>query len=103
MAASKNHGQLVTHAHILLLGFVVSFIYALCHKLWLHNGTSTLALIQFYLHQIGILLLTAGLFLLYGQLINPETIDPLLALASISVFISLILMLLLFIKQSVRT
>ncbi|WP_339671747.1 TonB-dependent receptor [Dasania marina] len=100
MAASKNHGQLVTHAHILLLGFVVSFIYALCHKLWLHNGTSTLALIQFYLHQIGTLLLTAGLFLLYGQLVNPETRDPLLALASITVFISLVLMLLLFIKQT---
>ena len=24
MAATKNHGQLVTHAHIMLLGFVVS-------------------------------------------------------------------------------
>ena len=26
MAASKDHGQFVTHAHIMLVGFVVSFI-----------------------------------------------------------------------------
>lgn len=33
MAASKDHGQFVTHAHIMLVGFVLSFIYGLCHKL----------------------------------------------------------------------
>ena len=33
MAASKNHGQLVAHAHIILVGFVVSFVYGVCHKL----------------------------------------------------------------------
>lgn len=44
MAASKNIGQVVTHAHVLLVGFVVSFIYAaLLHKLWLNNSTSYLA------------------------------------------------------------
>ena len=37
MAASKNHGQHVTHAHIMLIGFLLSFIYGLCHKLWLNN------------------------------------------------------------------
>ncbi len=51
MAATKNHGEYVTHAHILLAGFVVSFIYGLCHKLWLNNSTSRLAQAQFYLHQ----------------------------------------------------
>lgn len=35
MAASHNHALFVAHAHMLLLGFVVSFIYALIHKLWL--------------------------------------------------------------------
>ena len=54
MAATKDHGQMVSHAHIMLAGFVVTFIYALCHKLWLGNQISLLAKIQFYTHQIGV-------------------------------------------------
>ena len=64
MAASHNHGQLVTHAHIMLVGFVVSFVYGVCHKLWLGNNESGLARIQFYLHVVGAIGLTIGLFLL---------------------------------------
>lgn len=33
MAASENHALFIAHAHILLVGFMVSFIYALVHKL----------------------------------------------------------------------
>ena len=100
MAASKDHGQLVTHAHIMLVGFVVSFIYGLCHKLWLDNTTSKLAIAQFYTHQIGALLLFIGLFLYYGKFVDIETIDPLLAISSIIVFIGVVLMKVLFIKAT---
>ena len=100
MAASKNHGQLVTHAHIMLVGFVVSFIYALLHKLWLHNSTSHLAVAQFYIHQFGTAVLVTGLFLYYGQFVALETIDPVLAMASIVVFVGVILMNILFIKST---
>lgn len=100
MAASKDHGQLVTHAHIMLVGFVVSFVYALCHKLWLNNSTSRLAIAQFYIHQIGTVVLVTGLFLLYGNFVSMETIDPLLAVASIVVFIGVILMKILFITAT---
>jgi hypothetical protein len=31
MAASGNHGELVAHPHILLIGFAVSFFYAIIH------------------------------------------------------------------------
>ena len=65
MAASKDHGHLVTHTHILLIGFVVSFIYGLCHKLWLNNLVSKLSVIQFYVHQVGTLGAVIGLFLYY--------------------------------------
>ena len=37
MGISQDHGQMPTHAHIMLVGFVISFIYALCHKIWLIN------------------------------------------------------------------
>lgn len=102
MAMSKNHGQLVTHAHIMLLGFVVSFIYALCHKLWLNNTTKMLAVVQYYVHQLGALVLLVGLFLLYGNYIRPETIDPLLGIASILVLAGVVLMKVLFIQSTRR-
>jgi len=100
MAASKNHGQMVTHAHIMLVGFVVSFVYGLCHKLWLNNSTSKLAIAQFYVHQVGTIILVIGLFLLYGQFVTLETIDPVLAVASIIVFVGVVLMKILFIKST---
>ena len=100
MAASKDHGQLVTHAHIMLIGFVVSFIYGLCHKLWLNNITSTLAKPQFYIHQAGTLVVVTGLFLYYGKFGTLETIDPVLAISSIAVLIGMILMKVLFIKST---
>ena len=99
MAASKNHGQLVTHAHIMLIGFVVSFVYALCHKLWLNNSTSKLATTQYYVHQAGTLVVVSGLFLYYGKFVTLESIDPVLAVSSITVFIGMVLMKVLVIKS----
>ena len=98
MAASKNHGQMVTHAHIMLVGFVVSFIYGLCHKLWLGNATSMLAKVQFWIHQLGAAGITIGLFLLYGGFVAVDTIDPFLAGSSFAALIAMILMKVLFIK-----
>lgn len=99
MAATKNHGQMVTHAHVLLVGFVLSFIYALCHKLWLRNVSGALAQVQFYAHQLGALFLSIGLFLYYGQFVSVERIDPWLSGASMAVFVGLILMKVLCIKH----
>ncbi len=100
MAASKNHGHLVTHAHIMLLGFVVSFIYALFHKLWLNNSRSGLAKAQYYIHQLGTLVLLISLFLLYAELLPADQLSPILAISSILVFIGVLLMKVLFIQAS---
>lgn len=100
MAASKDHGQLVTHAHIMLIGFVVSFIYGLCHKLWLNNCVNKLSLAQFYIHQVGTVGIVVGLFLYYGKFVSLEKVDPLLALSSIAVLVGMVLMKVLFIKSA---
>ena len=92
MAASHNHGQLVTHAHILLVGFVVSLIYAVIHKLWLGSKPPKLARAQFVMHQAGALVMAVGLFLLYGRFVAEATLDPMLALASITVFAGVLTM-----------
>jgi len=96
MGATHNHAQLVAHAHILLAGFVLSFIYALCHKLWLNEIESALAKIQFGVHQLGVLALSAGLFLLYGGFVEPASLEAVLAAASVAVLAGMVLMALMF-------
>ena len=100
MAAFKDHGHLVTHTHIMLIGFVMSFIYGLCHKLWLNNIVSKLSNAQFYIHHAGTLGLIIGLFLYYGKFVSLETIDPVLAISSIAVLVGMVLMKVLFIKAT---
>jgi hypothetical protein len=53
MGATHDHAQHVTHAHILLVGFVASLIYAVIHKLWLAEKTPRFAQAQFIVHQAG--------------------------------------------------
>ena len=103
MAASKNHNQHVTHAHIMLIGFLLTFVYGLCHKLWLDNSTSKLAVAQFYVHQIGTVVVLIGLFLLYGQFVSMDALDPILAISSITVLGGLVLMKIEFVRCTRKT
>lgn len=92
MAASHNHVQHVTHAHILLVGFVVSLMYAVIHKLWLAERPSRLATTQFILHHAAAITMFSGLGLLYGNVVAPQTLEPILALSSIGVLVGIALM-----------
>lgn len=100
MASSKNHGQLVTHAHIMLIGFVVSFAYAVIYKVWLTEYSHKLAMLQFALHSLGTILIVIGLFCLYGQWLPEPTIGPILGIASILVLSAMVVMKVQFIKQA---
>lgn len=102
MAMSGKHVQHVTHAHIMLLGFVVSFAYGVCHKLWLGNTISRLAVTQYYLHQAGVIVLLAGLYLMYGNDVDQQLIGPVLGIASLLVLSALVMMKVLFIQQAGR-
>jgi len=99
MAASHDHGQLVTHAHVLLVGFVVSFIYAVIHKLWLGEKAALLARVQLIAHQAGALTMISGLFLLYGGLVPEAQIESILAPATIVVFVAALLMIVMVLKR----
>ena len=99
MAASENHAQHVTHAHILLVGFVVSFIYAVIHKLWLGQQTSRLARAQFVVHQVGAVMMFSGLFLLYGGFVQPDKIERVLAPSTIIVFSAAVMMIVMVLKK----
>jgi len=93
MAATHNHGELVTHAHILLIGFVLSLVYGIIHKLWLEKPNRAVANTQFVLHQAAAITISVGLFLLYGGIVPEPALGPVLGIASASVLLGMLLML----------
>jgi drug/metabolite transporter (DMT)-like permease len=92
MAASHDHGEMPTHAHINLIGFVLSLSYGLMHKLWLVDASKIIANIQFILHHAGAITIFIGLFLVYGNIVSEDKLDPVLAGGSITILLSAILM-----------
>jgi hypothetical protein len=76
-----------------LVGFVVSFLYALIHKLWLQKPSRGIANIQFVLHQAAAVTLSFGLFLLYGNMLPESVVGPILGIASAGVLLGMLLML----------
>ncbi|MBV8143711.1 MAG: TonB-dependent receptor [Gammaproteobacteria bacterium] len=100
MGASQNHAELVTHAHILLVGFVLSLIYGIIHRLWLGNPGRAVANLQFGVHQASAILISVGLFLLYGGLVPAPVLDPILGLVSAGVLPGMLLMLYLVVKPA---
>ena len=98
MAATQNHSELVAHAHILLIGFVLSFIYGIIHKLWLAQPNRALANIQFVLHQASAVTISVGLFLLYGNFVDGTKIEPVLGVASFGVLSGMLLMIFMVMK-----
>lgn len=100
MAASHNHGELVTHAHVLLVGFVLSLIYGIIHRLWLEAPRRAIAMTQFVVHQLAAALLSVGLFLLYGGFSPESTVGPVLGLGSAGVLGGMLLMLYMVLRPS---
>lgn len=100
MAASHNHAQHVTHAHILLVGFVLSLGYGIIHKLWLGHPNPIIARIQFIVHQAAAVTMFTGLLLLYGNVLPEPQLDPILGIASITVLVGALLMLYMVLKTS---
>lgn len=99
MGASGNHGQFVSHAHILLVGFVTSLIYAVIHRLWLTAPSGGLATLQFVLHQAGSLAMFSGLLLLYGHVLSEDRAGPLLGAATAAVLLGVLAMLVMVLRS----
>lgn len=93
MAASNNHAELVTHAHILLIGFLLSLVYGIIHKLWLDKPNRTVANIQFVVHQAAAVTVSVGLFLIFANMVPEPKLAPVLAMASVGVLLAMLLML----------
>ncbi|QBY04524.1 TonB-dependent receptor [Thalassotalea sp. HSM 43] len=99
MAANQNHSQHVTHAHLLMLGFVMSFFYACIHKLWLDGSSSKLAVSQFVLHQLGTILMVVGMGSMYGMLMHPAIAGITMGVAALLIMASIVMMIIMLKKQ----
>ena len=100
MGASHNHAQHVTHAHILLLGFVVSLIYGVIHKLWLGGRVGAMATVQFIAHHLGAVTMFTGLFLMFGNLAPEAEVGPVLGIAAMIILSGVLMMLFMVIKAA---
>lgn len=79
MAASHNHVEAPLHAHLNLLGFVTLTLAALWYRAQPEASDTTLAKMHFVLHNLGLPVMSGGLFfLLRGE----PAAEPVVALGS---------------------
>lgn len=88
MAISHDHAQMPTHAHAMVLGWLMSGFFAFFYHLFPDIGRSRLAQVHFWLTGAsGIVLLVSLYFLTAGN----EAIEPVTALSSIAFFVGTLL------------
>lgn len=88
MGMSKDHTQMPTHAHILVVGWVSFALFGIFYHLFPSAAARFLPKLQFWLAQLSLLVLIVGLFLLFNGHLDA---DPLAAIGSIGLLISMIL------------
>jgi cbb3-type cytochrome oxidase subunit 1 len=88
MAISHDHGQMPTHAHIMVLGWVMSAVFAFFYHLVPAARASRLAPMHFWLTAVsGVGLVTGLFFLLAGN----QSIEPIVAASSMAFFAATLL------------
>jgi cbb3-type cytochrome oxidase subunit 1 len=87
MGLTKDHSQMPTHAHLLVVGWVSFAIFGFFYHLFPEAAGTRLAHLHFWLAQTSLITLTVGLFLLFNGV---EAADPLAAIGSIGLLISMI-------------
>ncbi|MCH8488977.1 MAG: hypothetical protein LAT81_03470 [Oceanicaulis sp.] len=94
MGRTGDHGQMPTHAHIMLVGGVLPVLWALVYRTFA-LGQGIFAWLQTGLHHIGAMIMIVGLYLLYGPMAGDEALGPGLGVSSMLVIAATVLMLVL--------
>lgn len=80
MAATHDHGEMPTHAHIMVAGWLMSSVFAFFYHLFPEIGARPLARVHFWIQAVsGITLVVSLFFLLKGN----DNLEPITALASV--------------------
>lgn len=98
MGRSGDHGQMPTHAHIMLLGGVLSISWAVIYKVF-EIPAGLLAWVQTGFHQVSTIVMITGLYMLYGHMAEEAVLGPVLGLSAIGAVVSVLLVLV----QTLRT
>ncbi|AZO39722.1 MULTISPECIES: hypothetical protein [unclassified Mesorhizobium] len=88
MAISDDHGQMPTHAHTMVAGWLMSAVFAFFYHLFPAVGQKALAKVHFWLTAISGIGLMIGLYILLAG--NPG-IEPLLGISSIGFYAGMLL------------
>jgi hypothetical protein len=84
MAATHDHGEMPTHAHIMVAGWLMSSVFAFFYHLFPEIGARPMARAHFWVQAVsGIVLVVSLFFLLKGN----ESLEPVTALASVGFLI----------------
>lgn len=87
MGGSGDHALALSHAHINLLGFVLSAVFALTYKAYPAMAEGRLANIHFWLHLVGALVLNLLLFLMLAEIIAEAAMVPLAPISELLVLL----------------
>ena len=85
---SHDHGQMPTHAHIMVAGRLMSAVMAFFYHLVPRAATSRLAMPHFWLTAVGGMVLLGGLYL---PMDGHERAEPIAAVGSIGFYASTVL------------
>lgn len=87
MGGSGDHTLAPSHAHINLVGFVITMIFALTYKAFPAMLEGRLAGIHFWCHLVGAVGLNIMLFMLMAGMIGPESMAPIAPITELLVTI----------------
>ena len=88
MGMSGDHGQIPTHAHIMLAGWVTSALFSFFYHLFPAAAEKRLATVQFWLSAAGGIGLVGSLYMVTS---GNEAMEPVLGIASIAFFLGMVL------------
>lgn len=91
MGASGDHTLSPVHAHINLLGFALMTAFGLAYRLLPGLSAGWMPKAHFWLHQIGTLVLLAGLTLLMKGKVAEASIGPVLGIFEIMIVLGTLL------------
>lgn len=90
MGGSGDHSLAVSHAHINLLGFALSAIFALTYKAFPAMADSRLASAHFWMHLVGAVMVNLLVFLLLLQIISDAAMVPLAPISELLVLLGVL-------------
>jgi hypothetical protein len=88
MAASHDHTEMPTHAHIMVAGWLMSSVFAFFYHLFPEIGARPLARAHFWVQAAsGIVLVVTLFFVLQGN----DALEPVTALASVGFLLGMLM------------